>query len=223
MDDFGPAAPLEQAKREYLTVVRSDVIDAAGHWFGNLFQRLRALEQSLDLAESPLAGALRSTTDDLDRLAQLLLDYIGESGTQLDCIRAADVMHNFVQLLAQEFQVRVGPEEPDQSQQELLVDVRALTKVRSYFPALVVECGTSAGAAVMVQLAGQSGVNSLSIEVRTEVVCRRLTAAGELYCAVIDKLVSSFGGEFEFVDGEGKAATWVFRFPVRRGRGGANR
>lgn len=182
------------ADRDYLTVVRAAVIDAAGHWLGNLFQRLRSVEQALEREQHVLAGALSDTAYELDEALRLLLDYVDCIPPELQRLRGDDLVDLFVRELSVHYAVRraEGPGPADST--HVLVNPAALSLVVQYLPRLLhhERLPTRTELTLHVEQAGER----LGVCLRASHASRARTAAGELYRAVIERYVAEQGGEF---------------------------
>lgn len=176
------------------TLASADAVDAAGHWVGNLLQRLRAIEQSLERSGSSLADALKRTVDELEQLTRALLDYVAEVPAQPETFSTREVFANVVLTLERSFQVRAGEEELAAIGNTLAIDAAALGTALGYLSALLAEEGVPATACVTVQSAIEGG--RFFVRVGAQRSNSRSTAAGELYRAVVDKYLVGQGGGF---------------------------
>ncbi len=184
----------QQPEREYLVSIRPEVIDATGHWLGNLLQRLRAIEQGLERDASSLAEPLKRTVDDLERLSRCLLDYLADTPAGLELFHAREVLATIVLTLDRSYRPEPSAGELAECDFELLVNPVALETAVRYLPALLSEDGVPVGAVVVVHAAteGDRFVIGLSAEKSNP----RRSAAGELYHAVMEKYLVGQGGGF---------------------------
>ncbi len=175
-----------------LTDSNVDVIDAASHWLGNLFQRFRAMEQTLEWSEHSLAEPLRKTVDELERLTRSLLDYLVQPPSELEIFHARALLGNVVLTLERRYRVQMIGEEVGKYELELLVNPSAMGTAVSYLPALLAEDGVPPGEVVTLCPVAEAG--RFLLRLAAERSNPKRSAAGELYQAVMEKCLAGQGG-----------------------------
>jgi hypothetical protein len=178
---------------ERLVAVRTDVLNDVEHAVGNLLQRMhhaaRTARSAPGVADDRLQGAL----GDLERLLELLFDYVTPVDVQVRPIAADRVAES----LAAQVRGQGGGEVAFESipAASVLADLRALSRS---FHLLVQGCGRDWGAAgaVSVVVAQDGDGGRLTFALQTEVEMPPIASAqSSLAAAVAARLLELQGGE----------------------------
>jgi len=88
-----PATLVEEVGTEHLVAVRTDVLHDAEHAIGNLFQRIYHVNRAARESLGAYADRLTASLQDLERLLELLFDYVTPTELELrrlECGRLAE-------------------------------------------------------------------------------------------------------------------------------------
>jgi hypothetical protein len=187
-----PAQFEERGENEQLVAVRRDVLNDVEHAVGNLLQRMHHAARSAKAALGPQGERLETALDDLERLLELLFDYVSPVDVEVRPSDAARIAESLVaQLRGHGLEVSLQ----GGAGVEVLADPRILS--RSFLllaQACAPQCNGS-GALVVDVLPDPTGD-------RVEFVVRAAgelsgapTAQAALAAAVAGRLIELQGGE----------------------------
>jgi hypothetical protein len=198
---------------EHLTLVRASAIDAAGHWLGNLFQRLRAVEQELRAQGHVAADLLEQTTNVLDEVLHLLLDYVGPLVPKLDPVPVAHVLARLQRNLTTAFPLDASLSVVKNDTPALLVNTDTLVAMLDYLSAYLRRVVPGEATLSLRASASESRLHIILSCSREG--CVKHSAAAELYEAVLVRLVEALGGEWECRDAR-ERKEWSLCLPLQR-------
>jgi len=202
----------EGGTAECLVAVRPDVLNDAEHAVGNFLQRLHHMSRLLGAADAQQADRLRLALGDLERLLELLFDYVLPAEVS---VRATDAVI-VVDSLAAQVRAQAGTEvnAGDCPAVRLSVDPKSLSRC---FQLLGVACGKGwQGAGLSVEAALEPGGERLRVAV-TGAPAGEVRAAAEerMAAAVAAQLIEKQGGELSWSDLEPSAL--ALTLPVQGG------
>lgn len=207
------AARAQEGTAECLVAVRPDVLNDAEHAVGNFLQRIHHMARVLGAAaDAQQADRLRLALGDLERLLELLFDYVLPAEVAVRPTAAGVVADSLAaQVRAQcggEVEVSACPAV------RLLVDPKSLSRS---FQLLGVACGKVwQGGALSVEAMLEPGGDRLRLAVRgAEGGEIRAAAEQRMAAAVATQLVEMQGGELVWSDLEPSAL--VLTLPIQGG------
>jgi ABC-type transporter Mla subunit MlaD len=183
----------EQRDDEHLVAVRRDVLNDVEHAVGNLLQRMHHTARAATAVVGPQAERLQSTLDDLERLLELLFDYVSPVEVDLrptDADRIAESLA--AQLRAQGLaEVTLG----SPLGVRVLADPRLLSRA---FSLLAQACGRECdgGQPVAVEAVHDAAADRVEFRVRPAAeIPAAATAQSSMAEAVAGRLIELQGGE----------------------------
>jgi hypothetical protein len=187
----------EGVSAECLVAVRPDVLNDAEHAVGNFLQRLHHMTRLLGAADAQQADRLRLALGDLERLLELLFDYVLPAEVAVrptDAVAVADSLVS--QVRAQTAGAVTASECP---LVRLLVDPKSLSRC---FQLLGVACGKAwQGGGLRVETVLEPGGERLRLVVSGAALGDARAAAEErMAAAVAAQLIEMQGGELSWSD-----------------------
>lgn len=186
-------AELDEGADEQLVAVRREVLNDVEHAVGNLLQRLHHAARAATVAVGAQGERLQSTLDDLERLLELLFDYVSPVAVQVRPTSADRIAESLAaQLRAQ------GPRDvahgaaPDL---QVLADPRVLSRSFLLLAQAYVREGDGNGA-FSIQIVPDPAGDRVQFLVQSEGdAAAAVTAHGSLAAAVAGRLIELQGGE----------------------------
>jgi hypothetical protein len=198
-----PPSPSEQ-----LVAVRPDVLSDAEHALGNLFQRIYHLTRLTRDALGPNAERLTSAVENVERLLELLFDYVSPVEVELRSLPASKVIESLASQLRSQ-----GPAEVAMAECPAVYVVADAKLLRRSFQLLTRAFARDIERASGIALGVSHDVERTELGARIEVADANQSAAdANLALAVAARLIDLNGGELRHA-ATAEALSWSVVLP----------
>jgi hypothetical protein len=201
----------DRSPNEHLVAVRTDVLNDAEHALGNLFQRIYHLTRLTREGLGPHAERLNGAVENIERLLELLFDYVSPVDVELGPLAAAKVVESLTAQIRGQASCDVAAIECPPVQ--VIVDVKLL---RRSLQLLGRAFGRDVERASRVVLDVTCDADRTEFGVHLEVAEPNSSAAdAHLALAVAARLIELNGGELRHAT-DAAACAWRIALPTAK-------